>query len=156
MHAKIKSHCPGLETYSATKRVLSNFKTELSQIEQELSHSQTLGHTPTRTPPPCRSSAKRRKISDDHFKSIEKRVELKRTSVDVFNPAATATDFEVDSLRGVILDNELQSLRQQRNDLCGRFIERKSDIPDFCIQLDVLGKKFENNCLFASIYNLGK
>jgi len=73
----------------------SNFKTDLSQIEQELSHSQTLGHTPTRTPPPCRSSAKRRKISDEHFKSIEKQVELKRSAQKPVNPARAA-GYEVD------------------------------------------------------------
>lgn len=64
--------------------------------------------------------------------------------------------FEVDELRMMILDAELESLRQQRNNLCGRFIAMKSDIPDFCISLDLIGKKFENNCLFASIYRLGK
>ena len=35
-------------------------------------------------------------------------------------------------------------------------MNNECDIPHFCIQLDFIGKKFADNCLFASIYNSSK
>lgn len=73
---RMNSATPALEAHSATKKpLISKLKSDIVQIEQEFSHSQqTLGHTPTQIDrtPPYRSSAKRRKISDDPFVSLEK------------------------------------------------------------------------------------
>ena len=49
-----------------------------------------------------------------------------------------------------ILEKELHSLRQQRNVLCGLFLSQGCKIPEFCMALDRLGKKFADNCFFAS------
>jgi len=62
--------------------------------------------------------------------------------------------YSEDALRYVALQTELSRLRQQRDELCGLFSKRGCGIPEFCIQLDLIGKKFADNCLFASIYNL--
>ncbi len=72
---KTKSAAPNMEVHSASKKpLLSKYRSDIVQLEQEMSQHPTLGHTPSQlntTPPPCRSSAKRRKISDP-FKSTEK------------------------------------------------------------------------------------
>ena len=64
--------------------------------------------------------------------------------------------FSEDDLRKVALNTELAGLREQRNELCAQFASNRCDIPEFCVQLDFIGKKFADNCLFASIYRLGK
>ena len=61
-----------------------------------------------------------------------------------------------DQMRLHALSHELDSLRSQRNALCDRFMSKGCDVPLFCIQLDAIGKKFADNCLFASIYNESK
>lgn len=48
------------------------------------------------------------------------------------------------------LKSELRSLRRERNDLCDQFLSRKISIPTFCVQLDALGKRFQDNCFYAS------
>ena len=64
--------------------------------------------------------------------------------------------FREDELRQQALKAELASLRSQRNELCSKFVKKNCNIPQFCIQLDCIGKKFADNCLFATIYSLGK
>jgi len=54
------------------------------------------------------------------------------------------------------LRTELAALREQRNQLCAKFLRKECGIPDFCVQLDEIGKKLADNCLFASIYDLSK
>ena len=64
--------------------------------------------------------------------------------------------FREDELRQQALKAELATLRSQRNELCAEFVKKNCSIPEFCIQLDCIGKKFADNCLFATIYSLGK
>ena len=45
---------------------------------------------------------------------------------------------------------ELEALRAQRNELCRLFLCQQCKIPDYCLGLDRLGKKFQDNCFFAS------
>ena len=49
-----------------------------------------------------------------------------------------------------VLENELETLRLQRNELCNLFFKKEVRIPDFCMALDQLGKQFADNCFFAS------
>ena len=49
-----------------------------------------------------------------------------------------------------VLENELETLRRQRNELCSLFFKKEVKIPDFCMALDQLGKQFADNCFFAS------
>ena len=99
-YKKMQSAAPMLEAYSASKKpVHSKFRADIVQLEQEYSQSQTLGQTPSqpnRTPPPERSSAKRRKISDhDPFVSHEKlQVDLVTSH---FNRAAVGVKAQVPS-----------------------------------------------------------
>ena len=51
---------------------------------------------------------------------------------------------------------ELTSLKKRRDVLCSQFVRKEIGIPSFCMHLDLIGKKFADNCLFASIYRLGK
>jgi len=44
----------------------------------------------------------------------------------------------------------LERLRAERNDLCCRFLKKEIQIPDFCIGLDLIGKKLVDNCLIAN------
>ena len=48
------------------------------------------------------------------------------------------------------LSFELENLRAQRNELCKLFLSQQCKIPDFCMGLDRLGKKFADNCFYAS------
>lgn len=47
-------------------------------------------------------------------------------------------------------------MRRQRNDLCGRFMRLKCPLPAFCVELDALAKRFQDNCYFASFLNYRK
>ena len=55
-----------------------------------------------------------------------------------------------------MLEAELLSIRSQRNSLCDAFLEQRCDIPHFCIELDVIGKKLADNYLFANLNGQGK
>jgi len=83
-----------------------------------------LGYTPShqnRTPPPYRSSAKRRKVSDDPlFKSHEKTMQLPtaKAKLDSGSSAMKTPSkkiFKEDELRSLALQAELSNLRAQRN-----------------------------------------
>jgi hypothetical protein len=50
----------------------------------------------------------------------------------------------------------LEKLRAERNEICARFLRNKCDIADFCIALDLVGKKFVDNCLMASAFQNSK
>lgn len=54
------------------------------------------------------------------------------------------------------LSNDLNTLIKCRDRLCGDLIDKRCDIPTFCIQFDRIGKKFADNCFFASVKNLRK
>jgi len=144
---KIKSAAPNMEVYSAKKKpLLSKFRTDRTdtmQLEQELSQQHTtLGCTPsqlTTTPPYQRSGAKRRKLSDDPFKSIEKQVKAPQQSTirqradSLIQIGSLQQVNSLDQLRCLALSDELQSLQRQRNELCDQFLTKRCDIPHFCI-----------------------
>ena len=128
--AKIIATDRPIENHSDNKRnSLSNLKPDISHLEQEMSQAQTHGHTPSqfnRTPPPYRSSAKRRKVSDElpSFKSHEKHQgplpKLDLAAIAVKTPSKNI--FREDELRTQALKAELASLRAQRNELCSTFV----------------------------------
>lgn len=173
---RMNSAAPVLEAHSARKKPLLSkiIKSDIAQLEQEMSHTQTLGHTPSQVDRTVtfRSSAKRRKTSDDHFKSNEKQeefsssVSFKATKNDLQKPqlqlnAAAESNikkvgYSTDEVKVLALQGELLSLQKQRDQLCQKLLTSACSIPAFCIKLDQIGQKFSDNCLFARIYNQSK
>lgn len=45
---------------------------------------------------------------------------------------------------------------RRREALCDQMLRLECGLPKFCIEMDCLGKKFEDNQFFSSAHNFGK
>jgi hypothetical protein len=55
-----------------------------------------------------------------------------------------------------MLNSELKSLQNRREELCGDFLAGKCAIPELCLTLDSIGNRFERNCILSQCYEQGK